>query len=44
MEDARLIGQSAYIYEVGSGLVIDGEEQLLCGEFAPRDGAAPRTS
>ena len=28
MEDARLIGQSAYIYEVGSGVVIDGEEQL----------------
>ena len=41
MEDARLIGQSAYIYEVGSGLVIDGEEQLLCGEFAPRDGRTP---
>jgi hydroxymethylpyrimidine pyrophosphatase-like HAD family hydrolase len=41
MEDARLMGQSAYIYEVGSGLVIDGEEQLLCGEFAPRDGRTP---
>ncbi len=41
MEDARLIGQSAYIYEVGSGLVIDGEETLLCGEFAPRDGRTP---
>ena len=41
MEDARLIGQSAYIYEVGSGLVIDGEEELLCGEFAPRDGRTP---
>jgi hydroxymethylpyrimidine pyrophosphatase-like HAD family hydrolase len=38
MEDARLIGQSAYIYEVGSGLVIDGEETLLTGELAPRDG------
>ncbi len=38
MEDARLIGQSSYIYEVGSGLVIDGEEHLLCGEFAPPDG------
>jgi phosphoglycolate phosphatase len=41
MEDARLIGQSAYIYEVGSGLVIDGEERLLCGEFEPRDGRTP---
>ena len=41
MEDARLIGQSSYIYEVGSGVVIDGEETLLCGEFAPRDGHTP---
>jgi hydroxymethylpyrimidine pyrophosphatase-like HAD family hydrolase len=41
MEDARLIGQSAYIYEVGSGVVIDGEEHLLCGEFEPRDGRTP---
>ena len=38
MEDARLIGQTAYIYEVGSGLVIDGEETLLTGEFQPREG------
>ena len=38
MEDARLLGQTSYIYEVGSGLVIDGEEELLTGEFQPRDG------
>lgn len=39
-EDARLIGQSAYIYEVGSGLVVDGETTLLVGEeWLPRDGA-----
>jgi hydroxymethylpyrimidine pyrophosphatase-like HAD family hydrolase len=38
MEDARLLGQTAYIYEVGSGLVIDGEELLLTGELQPRDG------
>jgi phosphoglycolate phosphatase len=38
MEDARLIGQTSYIYEVGSGLVIDGEETLLTGELQPRDG------
>ena len=38
MEDARLIGQSAYIYEVGSGLVIDGEESFLTGAWQPRDG------
>jgi len=38
MEDARLIGQSAYIFEVGCGLVIDGEETLLTGALQPRDG------
>ena len=35
MEDARLLGQSAYIYEVGSGLVIDGEERLLAKPRSP---------
>jgi hydroxymethylpyrimidine pyrophosphatase-like HAD family hydrolase len=39
MEDARLIGQSAYIFEMGSGLVIDGELTFLTGDWAPRDGA-----
>jgi phosphoglycolate phosphatase len=38
MEDARLIGQTAYIYEVGCGLVIDGEETFLTGELQPTDG------
>ena len=38
MEDARLIGQTSYIYEVGSGLVIDGEETFLTGEFQPGPG------
>jgi hypothetical protein len=38
MEDARLIGQSSYIYEMGSGLVIDGDETLLTGELQPREG------
>jgi phosphoglycolate phosphatase len=38
MEDARLLGQTSYIYEVGSGLVIDGEETLLTGDLEPRDG------
>lgn len=37
MEDARLIGQTAYIYEMGCGLVIDGEETLL-GGMQPVDG------
>ncbi len=38
MEDARLLGQSSYIYEVGCGLVIDGEETLLTGDLQPVDG------
>ena len=38
MEDARLIGQTAYIYEMGCGLVIDGEETLLTGDLRPTDG------
>ena len=38
MEDARLIGQSSYIFEVGAGLVVDGETTFLTGDFQPRDG------
>jgi phosphoglycolate phosphatase len=39
MEDARLLGQSSYIYEMGCGLVIDGEETLLADpELQPRNG------
>jgi phosphoglycolate phosphatase len=38
MEDARLLGQRAYIYEVGSGVVIDGDEILLTGDLQPEDG------
>jgi hydroxymethylpyrimidine pyrophosphatase-like HAD family hydrolase len=37
MEDARLIGQSAYIFEMGSGLVVDGELTWLTGDFVPGD-------
>jgi hydroxymethylpyrimidine pyrophosphatase-like HAD family hydrolase len=36
--NARLLGQTSYIYEVGAGLVIDGEETLLTGELQPADG------
>jgi hydroxymethylpyrimidine pyrophosphatase-like HAD family hydrolase len=39
MEDARLLGQTAYIFEMGSGLVIDGELTFLTGGWQPRDGA-----
>jgi hydroxymethylpyrimidine pyrophosphatase-like HAD family hydrolase len=38
MEDARILGQTAYIFEVGSGLVIDGELSFLTGQLQPRDG------
>lgn len=39
-EDARLIGQTSYIYEVGAGLVVDGEHILLTGDLQPRDGVS----
>jgi hydroxymethylpyrimidine pyrophosphatase-like HAD family hydrolase len=38
MEDARLLGQTSYIFEVGSGLVIDGELSFLTGDLQPREG------
>jgi hydroxymethylpyrimidine pyrophosphatase-like HAD family hydrolase len=38
MEDARLIGQSSYIYEAGCALVIDGETTLLTGIEDGGDG------
>jgi phosphoglycolate phosphatase len=34
-EDARLLGQSSYIFEAGACLVLDGEEQWLTGELRP---------
>jgi hydroxymethylpyrimidine pyrophosphatase-like HAD family hydrolase len=40
MEDARLLGQSSYIFEVGSGMVIDGELSFLTGDLQPRDGVS----
>src|SRR4051794_13604133 len=43
MEDARLLGQSAYIFEAGSGLVVDGELGGLTGgvRAPPGGGHAP---
>jgi phosphoglycolate phosphatase len=38
MEDARLLGQSSYIFEVGAGLVVDGETTFLTGDLQPREG------
>jgi hydroxymethylpyrimidine pyrophosphatase-like HAD family hydrolase len=37
MEDARLIGQSSYVYEAGCGVVVDGERTLLTGDLVPDD-------
>jgi len=40
-EPARLIGAGAYCFECGGGLVVDGEETWLCGDYDPRDGQSP---
>ena len=37
LEDARVMGQTSYIFEVGSGLVIDGEVEWLTGGMEPND-------
>ena len=36
-EDARLIGSTAFIYEVGCGLVVDGEEEFLTDDLVPAE-------
>jgi len=36
--NARLLGQTSFIYEVGAGMVIDGEDTLLTGDLQHRDG------
>jgi hydroxymethylpyrimidine pyrophosphatase-like HAD family hydrolase len=38
-ESARLIGSSSYIFELGSGVVIDGELEWLTGGIVPSDEA-----
>lgn len=37
MEDARLLGQTSYIFEVGCGLVIDGETTWLTDDLQPTE-------
>lgn len=34
-EDARLIGQTSFIFEAGACVVLDGEEHWLTGDFRP---------
>jgi phosphoglycolate phosphatase len=51
-EDARLLGLTSFVYEVGGGMVVDGETTLLTGELQPEgdrtvhelidDSGAPR--
>jgi len=41
MADARLLGQTSYIYEAGCGVVIDGERTLLTGGWLPDDEGTP---
>jgi hydroxymethylpyrimidine pyrophosphatase-like HAD family hydrolase len=38
LEDARLIGSTAYIYEVGCAVVIDGEKTVLVGDAKAEEG------
>jgi phosphoglycolate phosphatase len=39
-EDARLIGQPSYIYEMGCGLVDGSDEVFLTGDLQPREDAS----
>jgi hydroxymethylpyrimidine pyrophosphatase-like HAD family hydrolase len=37
-EIARLLGQTSFVFEVGCGMSIDGDDTLLTGHLQPRDG------
>ena len=39
--DARLLGQTSYIYEAGCAVMIDGERTLLTGEWTIDDQGTP---
>ena len=41
MADARLLGQTSYIYEAGCGVVIDGERTYLTGDWVPNADGTP---
>ena len=41
MADARLLGQTSYIYEAGCGVFIDGERSLLTGDWVPDADGTP---
>jgi hypothetical protein len=39
--DARLIGQTSYIYEAGCGVMLDGERTYLTGDWVPDADGTP---
>ena len=39
--DARLIGQTSYIYEAGCGVMVDGERTYLTGAWTPDENGVP---
>ncbi len=39
--DARLLGQTSYIYEAGCGVTIDEERTYLTGDWVPNDDGVP---
>ena len=39
--DARLMGQSSYIYEAGCGVMLDGERHYLTGDWLPDENGTP---
>jgi phosphoglycolate phosphatase len=41
LADARLIGQTSYIYEAGCAVMIDGERTLLTGDWVPDGDGTP---
>jgi hydroxymethylpyrimidine pyrophosphatase-like HAD family hydrolase len=41
LADARVIGQTSYIYEAGCGVTIDQERTLLVGEWSSEEEGAP---
>ena len=41
LADARLMGQTSYIYEAGCAVMIDGERTLLIGDWADDDDGTP---
>jgi hypothetical protein len=41
MADARMLGQTSYIYEAGCAMMIDGERTILTGGWKPDENGTP---